>query len=226
MGVGSLGRVCFFAASWAVFPVATACLVWGWQPQNICCLVYHDREAETSGDTRERISHGCSLNTLNMSNIQCLSVRGSGRIPAFPQHTASWGLWSKSTYSKCLFYESFPFASCKYSFTPCQHLRSQTHEEVINISMERSLWNPEFGIIFASQAQKPPRQACLLIAFNFPLKQCLLLNKRLIEKGSVCQWFILKFCLLFIQECSAHTSPPLRRSFSKKNSSWPLKPAA
>ena len=53
--------------------------------------------------------------------------------------------------------------------------------------MEGSLWNPEFGIIFASQAQKLPRQACLLIAFNFPLKQGLFLNKRLIEEGSVCR---------------------------------------
>lgn len=139
---------------------------------------------------------------------------------------ARWGLQSKSTYSKCLSYECFPFVSCKYSFTPCQDLRSEKHEEVINISMERSLWNPEFGIIFASQAQKPPRQACLLIAFNFPLKQCLLLNKRLIEEGSVCRVIYTQVLPPFIQECGAHTSPPLRRSFSKKNSSWPLKPAA
>lgn len=69
---------------------------------------------------------------------------------------------------------------------PCQDWRPQKHEETINISMEGSLWNLEFGIIFASQAQKPPRQACLLIAFNFPLKQCLFLNKRLIQEGSVC----------------------------------------
>lgn len=53
--------------------------------------------------------------------------------------------------------------------------------------MEESLWNPEFGMIFASWAQKPSRRACLLIAFNFPLKQCLFLNKRLIEEGSVCR---------------------------------------
>ena len=66
-------------------------------------------------------------------------------------------------------------------------IRGHRHTDVINISMERSLWNPESGIIFASQAQKTPRQACLLIDFNFPLKQCLLLNKRLIEEGSVCQ---------------------------------------
>lgn len=97
------------------------------------------------------------------------------------------GVYSQSPLSKCLFYECFPFVAGKYSFTPCQDLRSQKHEEVINTSMEGSLWNPEFGIIFASQAQKPPRQACLLIAFNFPLKQGLFPKKRLIEQGSICR---------------------------------------
>lgn len=109
----------------------------------------------------------------------------------------------------------FSFVSCKYSFVPCQDLRSQKHEEAINISMEGSLWNLEFGIIFASQAQKPPRQACLLIAFNFPLKQCLFLNKRLIQEGSVCRVIYTQLLPPFHSEASCvHVPTPETSAFS------------
>lgn len=70
-------------------------------------------------------------------------------------------------------------------------------------------WNPEFGIIFASQAQKLHKQACLLIAFNFPLKQCPFLNKRLIEVGSarriICTWVVPPF---HSETCCTHSPTP------------------
>lgn len=76
--------------------------------------------------------------------------------------------------------------------------------------MEEPPWNLEFGIIFASQAQKLPGQACSLIAFNFPLKQRL--NKRLTEEGQ-CAWCLIhEFRLLAIQKHGVHRSPPPRRS--------------
>lgn len=47
--------------------------------------------------------------------------------------------------------------------------------------MESRIWN---NICISSS--EAAQASLLLIAFNFPLKQCLFLNKRLIEEGSVC----------------------------------------
>ena len=114
----------------------------------------------------------------------------------------------------------FSFVSCKYSFPPFQDLRSEKHEEAINISMEGSLRNLELGIIFASRAQKPPRQACSLMAFNFPLKQCLFPNKRLIqEESSVCRVIYTQMLPPFLSgaRCIRDPTPePLAFSSSRK----------
>lgn len=48
--------------------------------------------------------------------------------------------------------------------------------------MESRIWN---NICISSS--EAAQASLLLIAFNFPLKLCLFLNKRLIEEGSVCR---------------------------------------
>ena len=92
--VRSLSRVWFFAASWAVFPVAKGCLVWGWQPQNICCLVYHDREAEMPGDTRENQSWQLFKHVKHIKH----SVYQCGTQGEFQPSLSTWqvGVYSQS----------------------------------------------------------------------------------------------------------------------------------
>lgn len=152
----------WWATEFCLFPVAKGCLYRGPEHQNISCLV-HWVAVGGGGRSVWRLKRKSQLWHL----FKRTTTRNGQRLCTWLTENAvpsTWQLGFRAKVHLANVYSmtGFPFVSCKYSFMPCQDLRSQKHEEAINISMEKSLWNLEFGIIFASQAQKAA-QASLLI---------------------------------------------------------------